>query len=29
VQSPDGASNLRLRTPYADKLVALRAMLKA
>ncbi|WP_066726250.1 coniferyl aldehyde dehydrogenase [Sphingomonas pituitosa] len=29
VQSPDGASNLRLRMPYADKLVALTAMLQA
>ncbi|WP_272941564.1 aldehyde dehydrogenase family protein [Sphingomonas elodea] len=29
VQSTDGASNLRLRTPYADKLAALRAILKA
>ena len=29
VQSPDGASNLRLRAPYADKLAALEAVLAA
>lgn len=29
VQSPDGASNLRLRTPYDDTLAMLTAMLKA